>query len=148
MFLLWIIIPLFILYSILIIYFWLSWRSIPEFILPAGPASTKISVIIPARNEEANIGVLLQALQQQTYPRELFEVIVVDDHSEDDTVAVVKQFKEVKLLSVASNNINSFKKKAIETGITAATNELIVTTDADCRAPADWLQTIAGFKEY
>jgi cellulose synthase/poly-beta-1,6-N-acetylglucosamine synthase-like glycosyltransferase len=147
MILLWIIIPLFLLYSILIIYYWLSWRSIPDFIPSLNLTQTKISVIIPARNEENNIGFLLTALQQQTYPKELFEIIVIDDHSEDRTVEIVKQFTNVKLLQLRDDNINSHKKKAIETGIAAATGELIVTTDADCLPPEEWLQTIAAFKE-
>jgi poly-beta-1,6-N-acetyl-D-glucosamine synthase len=147
MILLWIIIPIFLLYSILIIYYWLSWRSIPDFILTQKLPPTKISVIIPARNEESNIGFLLTALQQQTYPKELFEVIVIDDHSEDRTAEIVKQFTDVKLLRLQDDNINSYKKKAIETGIAIATGELIVTTDADCLPSENWLQTIASFKE-
>jgi poly-beta-1,6-N-acetyl-D-glucosamine synthase len=147
MILFWIIIPLFILYSILIIYYWLSWRSIPVFIPSQNLPQTKISVIIPARNEESNIGFSLTALQQQTYPKELFEVIVIDDHSEDRTAEIVKQFTNVKLLRLQDDGINSYKKKAIETGIAAATGELIVTTDADCVPPIEWLQTIAAFKE-
>ena len=144
MILLWIVIPLFILYSVLIMYYWFSWRSVPEFV-PVLNASTKISVIIPARNEESNIGSLLAALQQQTYPKELFEVIVIDDHSEDKTADVVRQFNSVKLLALPDENINSYKKKAIETGIAAATGELIVTTDADCIPSANWLQVMAAF---
>ena len=80
---------------------------------------------------------LLAALQQQTYPKELFEVIVIDDHSEDRTAEIVKQFNDVKLLSLQNESINSYKKKAIETGIAAATGELIVTTDADCIPPEE-----------
>jgi len=132
MILLWIIIALFILYSILIIYYWQSWRSIPDFIPAKKLLQTKISVIIPARNEEVNIGFLLTALQEQTYPRELVEIIVIDDHSEDKTTEIVDQYKEVKLLQLKDDSINSYKKKAIETGIAAATGDLIVTTDADC----------------
>jgi biofilm PGA synthesis N-glycosyltransferase PgaC len=147
MILLWIIIPLFLLYSVLIIYYWLSWRSIADFIPSEKLPGTKISVIIPARNEEGNIGYLLTALQQQTYLKDLFEVIVIDDHSEDRTAEIVKQFIDVKLLSLKDDAINSYKKKAIETGIAAATGELIVTTDADCLPSPEWLQTIAAFKE-
>lgn len=147
MILLWIIIPLFLLYSVLIIYYWLSWRSIPDFIPSKNLPQTKISVVIPARNEESNIGFLLTALQQQTYAIELYEVIVIDDHSDDRTVEIVKQFTHIKLLRLQDDGINSYKKKAIETGIGAATGELIVTTDADCVPPPEWLQTIASFKE-
>src|SRR4026207_778275 len=116
MILLWIIIPLFLVYSILIIYYWLSWRSVPGYTSTQDLFKTKISVIIPARNEEGNIGFLLTALQQQTYPKELFEVIVIDDHSEDRTAAIVRQFTDVRLLSLQNESINSYKKKAIETG--------------------------------
>lgn len=145
--LLYIIIVLFLLYSLLIVYYWQSWKAIPEYDPSANTPQTNISIIIPARNEEENIGSLLEALQQQTYPKELLEIIVVDDHSTDKTADIVRQFPSVKLLLLQQDNINSYKKKAIETGIAAATGELIVTTDADCIPPANWLQTIASFKE-
>jgi len=140
-------IVLFVLYSILIIFYWQSWKSIPDFVLSGQSPQTKISVIIPARNEEENIGRLLLALQQQIYPGELFEVIVVDDHSADKTAIIVQQFPAVRLLQLKEDNINSYKKKAIETGIAVATGELIVTTDADCMPAKEWLRSIAIFKE-
>ncbi len=147
MILLLIFIFLFICYSILILYYWQSWRSIPDFTLSNQTVSTFISVIIPARNEEENIGNLLKALQEQTYPKELFEIIVVDDHSTDKTAEIVAQFENVKLLHLEDDINNSYKKKAIETGIAAASGELIVTTDADCIPSSEWLQTIASFKK-
>ncbi len=147
MILLIIIIFLFAGYSTVIIYYWLNWKSIPDFVNSNGVPQIKISVIIPARNEEANIGLLLRALLLQTYPKDLYEVIVVDDHSEDKTVEIIKKFDDVKLIELNKDNINSYKKKAIETGIAHAENELIVTTDADCLPSKNWLQTIAAFKE-
>lgn len=147
MILLYIIIAFFILYSWLIIYYWLAWRSIPGYTASISKFQLKISVIIPARNEEKNIAQLLQALQEQTYPKELFEIIVVDDHSTDGTVNIVQQYPAVKLLRLIEDDINSYKKKAIETGIAAATGDLIVTTDADCLPSKDWIKTIAAFKE-
>ena len=109
--------------------------------------NVKISVIIPARNEEKNIGNLIRALERQTYSRHLFQIIVIDDHSTDKTAEIVLQFPGVKLLQLKENKINSYKKKAIETGIAAASNELIVTTDADCIPPEEWLQSIVSFRE-
>src|SRR5688500_8028883 len=138
---------LFVLYSILIIYYWLSWKSIPGFVFSPRKPQTMISIVIAARNEEANIAHLLGSLEQQVYPRELFEVIVVDDHSTDTTAHIVKQFPRVKLISLKDDNINSYKKKAIETGIGTATGSLIVTTDADCSCKPGWLNTIVGFYE-
>ncbi len=147
MILLYIIITLFIIYTLLIFYYWRLWSAIPIFKSPDNKQTISISVIIPARNEEENIGKLLQSLQAQSYPVKLFEVIVVDDHSTDKTAAIVQQFPSVKLIQLKEDKINSYKKKAIETGIAAANGELIVTTDADCMPGRNWLQTIASFKE-
>lgn len=147
MIILYIIISLFFFYSLLIIYYWLGWRSIPDYDPSILSPSQKISVIIPARNEEDNIGNLLLALQGQTYPKDLFEIIVVDDHSTDGTVNIIQQFPGIKLLQLKEDGINSYKKKAIETGIGSATGDVIVTTDADCLPPPDWLKIIASFKE-
>lgn len=142
-----VVIVLFIFYSLLIFYYWKNWKLIPVYTTPQRNPTTRISVIVPARNEERNICTLLQALQQQTYPHELTEIIVIDDHSTDRTAELIRQFSGVKLLQLDATGINSYKKKAIETGITAATGDLIVTTDADCIPPPGWLQTIAACKE-
>ena len=142
-----IIIVLFVAYSVLIIYYWLGWRNIPKFISPGKKNTTRISVIIPARNEEANIRNLLASLEQQTYNKDLYEVIVADDHSTDSTVEIVQQSRYARMVQVPGEAIHSSKKKAIETGIGIAKGDLIVTTDADCIAPKNWLQAIAAFKE-
>lgn len=137
---------LFIGYSLLLFRFRQSWEQLALF-QPGHPASTRISVIIPARNEEHNIGPLLLALQQQSYPAAFTEIIVVDDHSTDRTAEIVQSFPAVTLIRLQEEGINSYKKKAIEKGIAAATGELIVTTDADCIPGRDWLNSIAAFKE-
>ena len=89
---------------------------------------------------------------EQSYPKELFEVIVVDDHSQDDTAAIVKRYadRNVKLILLKdhiNSPLNSYKKKAIEIAIAEASGTLIVTTDADCYLPKCWLETIAAFYE-
>nr|AQQ74717.1 hypothetical protein [uncultured bacterium] len=137
---------LFLGYSLLIFFYWQSWKSIPGFIGGEERCSTFVSVIIPARNEEENIGQLLSALAKQTYPSDNFEVIVIDDNSTDNTAEIVRGFPNIKLLYLGSDAINSYKKKAIELGVNAAAGELIITTDADCVPPADWLQTIVSYK--
>lgn len=142
-----IVILLFVCYSLLILYYWLAWRAVPIYTASAIIPATKISVIIPARNEEKNIGALLEALQKQSYPKEFFEVIVIDDHSADQTANIVSQYHSIKLISLKDEGINSYKKKAIETGIATATGDLIVTTDADCIPGENWLSTIATFKK-
>jgi cellulose synthase/poly-beta-1,6-N-acetylglucosamine synthase-like glycosyltransferase len=141
------------LYMLLILYYWRSWLTIPGFKLQTinHKPQTHISVIIPARNEEENITACLDSLCKQSYPKELFEVLVVDDHSTDKTAAIVNNFagKNIILISlkdfIPACEINSYKKKAIEVAIEHSTGELIVCTDADCMAGPNWLQTIAAF---
>ncbi len=149
-------IVLFILYAWLIIYYRQGWLQIPisnEQVGSGNTFSTSISVIIPARNEEGNIHICLESVTSQTYPKNLFEVIVVDDFSTDRTAEIINSFagKNVILLSLKDftkeGELNSYKKKAIEIAITKAKGELIVTTDADCIVPDTWLQNIASFYE-
>ena len=149
-----IIVLLFLLYIMLIIYYKISWSSIPDFTAtkPLNQLSTKISVIIPARNEAQEIKKCLQAVCNQTYPAGLFEVIVVDDFSTDNTAEIVLSFQSsnIRLLHLSdfvSEKLNSYKKKAIEIAIGASTGSLIVTTDADCFMGKHWLQTIASLYE-
>jgi cellulose synthase/poly-beta-1,6-N-acetylglucosamine synthase-like glycosyltransferase len=139
---------LFAAYAALIIYYWYGWITAKEYQPSLQTPTVLISVLIPARNEAKNISACLQSLLKQTYPKHLYEIIVVDDFSEDETAAVVKGFSAIRLLQLKDfvpGKINSYKKKAIEVGISQAKGELIVTTDADCTAPANWLQTIAAF---
>jgi cellulose synthase/poly-beta-1,6-N-acetylglucosamine synthase-like glycosyltransferase len=147
---------LMVVYAVLIAYYHSAWNRLPEFVLPEKNASVFISVVIAARNEEGNINALLQSLYDQRYPKELFEVIIIDDHSTDNTWSLLQEQRlspmQVKPLQLQEfvderNVIASYKKKAIETGINAATGTLIVTTDADCRFNPLWLQTIAAFYE-
>lgn len=105
-----------------------------------------LSIIIPARNESANIEKCIQSILTQSYP--LYEIIVVDDHSTDDTPLIVaqyaKQYPQVQLIHLKDyldgQSTNAFKKKAIEIGVNKSKGDWIVTTDADCMVPANWLQ--------
>lgn len=153
---------LFIFYGVLIDYYRRAWKAIPCPSIPgasaphtpAERANTRISVLVPARNEHDNIGACLTALSRQSYPKDLYEVIVIDDHSTDDTAAIVKTFTApgfsvfcLRLSEATETMPRSGKKFAIESGIAAAGGQLIITTDADCRFHPDWLQTIASFYE-
>ena len=140
-------------YAGLLFYYRSSWLQIPVFhpVTANVKPTTFITVLIPARNEEGNLPHLLDSLRAQTYPAELVEVIVIDDHSTDETVNVVKQYARFKVLSlqdfIPEGAINSYKKKAIEIGIQHSRGTLIVTTDADCYTEPNWLKTIADFYE-
>lgn len=143
-------------YAILINFYHRAWNQLPVYKAPDNKPSTFISVVVAARNEEDNIPVLLESLNSQRYPSSLFEVIVVNDHSTDNTWSILQQaaYPEISLkpLNLAAYlaetaGTRSFKKKAIETGIREARGTLIVTTDADCRLGDGWLHSIASFYE-
>ncbi len=127
------------------------WRALPT--LSAPPAfhpSVRISVVIAARNEAAYIESCLQSILRTYYPVALREVIVVDDYSEDDTAVRVARLAakmpgtlQLLRLSEANPPAPPGKKSALQYGIAHATGELIVTTDADCIAPPQWLRLLA-----
>jgi cellulose synthase/poly-beta-1,6-N-acetylglucosamine synthase-like glycosyltransferase len=108
----------------------------------------KVSVIIPARNEENNIGRCLDAIQQQDYPKNFREIIVADDHSTDQTASIVNT-KGVKLVTVKDLPAGTvaFKKMALTAAIQASEGDTIITTDADCIASPSWLKTIMAVKQ-
>jgi cellulose synthase/poly-beta-1,6-N-acetylglucosamine synthase-like glycosyltransferase len=105
-----------------------------------------ISVIIACRNEEISIPGLVQALEQQDYPSNLFEVLIVDDNSYDNTVKIAASSHSINNLRILSNH-GSGKKAAIKTGINVAAGKYILTTDADCLPPKTWIRTIADYFE-
>ena len=138
---------LLVIYSLLIDYYRRAWNAIPE---PesARIAGVKATIVIAARNEEENIPVLLLCLEAQDYPKELFEVIIVDDHSTDNTWHLLSSHhKSINLHAMQLSPGNTGKKKAIELAVNAASGKLIVQTDADCTMSAEWLRSVAAFYE-
>ncbi|MGC4101184.1 glycosyltransferase [Ferruginibacter sp.] len=143
---------LLLLYCLFILFYWKSWIAIPEFKAASiyNEPQPFISIIIPARNEERNIKSVLNSVLNQSYPATLFQIIVVDDHSTDNTAAIVSSMNNpcIRLLSLKdfiTTGTIAYKKKAIEVAVKQSTGELIVATDADCIVPPNWLQTIAAF---
>ncbi|RYZ51464.1 MAG: glycosyltransferase [Sphingobacteriales bacterium] len=134
-------------YCILMLLYAYGWRRSVAKVDPYRSDPRFISVIIPARNEADNIAACLQSILENSYPSDSYEVIVVDDHSEDDTASIVDSFNDqnVKCLRLADymaagEKLNAFKKKALDTGISEARGEIILTTDADCIVPKTWLR--------
>ncbi len=103
----------------------------------------KFSIIIAVRNEKINIRSVLDFLRVQKYPVSAFEVIVVDDHSEDDTALITEEYMGVypdfNLKLVTLGVTDTGKKNAIVKGIGNALFPWIITTDADCKMEPDWL---------
>lgn len=142
---------LLLLYSSLIILYriWFK-RLVPFSVSVDHSPKTSFSVIIPARNEALNIYACLSSILNQEYPGKLFEVIVIDDFSTDNTVTIIKTLQtkhaNLQLIQLADElqgeKINAYKKKAIEIGIRKSSGDWIVTTDADCSAEKQWLCTL------
>jgi cellulose synthase/poly-beta-1,6-N-acetylglucosamine synthase-like glycosyltransferase len=102
-----------------------------------------VSVVVACRNEEKLLPNLLKDLSSQDYPDNLFEVIVVDDNSTDETFNIAEAYKGISNLRVIKNE-GKGKKTAIRNGINSSSGELIITTDADCRMGVRWIRTIAA----
>ncbi len=142
-------------YAVLLLYYRKAWEDIPPLSPETIPEEELpfVSTIISARNEEMKIADCLHSLTKQTYPREKLEAIVINDHSEDNTSTIISSFSSrfpfIKLIELGkytgTASLNSYKKKAIETGISLAKGELILTTDADCIAPPNWIKTVASY---
>lgn len=106
--------------------------------------SIKISVIIPFKDENANLRNLLKSLSSQNYPKENYEVVFVDDGSSDNSIEIIRNFSKKNFrLITAHNKKLPGKKGALERGITNASFDIIVLTDADCEPEKDWLLSIS-----
>jgi cellulose synthase/poly-beta-1,6-N-acetylglucosamine synthase-like glycosyltransferase len=112
----------------------------------AGGQNSFVSVIVPARNESKEIVRCLESLCQQDYPAASLEIIVVDDHSTDQTLQIARDFatrltdKQVSVLSLAES---AGKPNAIAQGVRNAKGELILCTDADCVVGRGWIGSMA-----
>jgi cellulose synthase/poly-beta-1,6-N-acetylglucosamine synthase-like glycosyltransferase len=141
-------------YCLLILLYRKWWLDLPLFSYrqPAEP-DTFFSVIIPARNEEENIRSCLSSVLEQEYPADMLEVIVINDHSTDNTESILRQMQQqypnLVLINLADHlggkQLNAYKKKAIELAIDQSKGNWIVTTDADCLVSRNWLQAMHAF---
>lgn len=142
-------------YTLLMVRYRRGWSRIQPFEPGEGTVpKTSVSIVIPARNEEARIERCLDGVVDQEYPDDRMEVAVVDDHSEDRTAERVGAYsdKGVRLISMGDGRSGpgthaEGKKKALEAGVSQTTGEFIVTTDADCSHPPRWIATISAFRE-
>ncbi|RDV11828.1 glycosyltransferase [Pontibacter diazotrophicus] len=136
-------------YAWIILRRWDAWQDLPVSDAPVGYIpDVRLSVIIPVRNEAKNILLLLQDLEAQQYPKELLEVLVVDDHSEDNTVELINEYKagstmSIRLLQLKDYPAMQLKKAGVQKGVELAQGELLVLTDGDCRVGPEWLRQYA-----
>lgn len=146
------IVLLFILLIYVVLIVQLSWgfTKIKTFKSSDLTPKTAFTVVVPFRNEEKNLGKLLDSISQLNYPIPLLQIVMVDDFSKDDSVSIYNQWRinhqEVDT-TLLENLIlsNSPKKDALGRAIPIAKHEWIVTTDADCIVDKNWLSILDNY---
>ncbi|MFZ4476821.1 MAG: glycosyltransferase, partial [Saprospiraceae bacterium] len=94
-------------YAVIMLFYWYGWQRLPEVpYLEDEAAIQSLTVVIPARNEEQNMADCLYSILACQYPYEKFEVLVIDDHSDDDTVAIVEWYE---LNAMVQSNVSLFR---------------------------------------
>lgn len=123
---------------------------IPTYKKSDNKPETYFAMVVPFRNEKENLPHLLESFKNLNYPKSLFEIIFVDDFSEDDSVKLIYNWRmeNGKFHTTLLENLrisNSPKKDAITRAIPIIKNEWIITTDADCVVPENWLMTLDNY---
>jgi GT2 family glycosyltransferase len=113
-----------------------QFKAAPYFPLPQTP---RVSVVVASYNGANTLKLCLQSLEQLNYPN--YEVILVDDGSKDNTPQIAAQFPGVRTIRHPKNQGLSVARN---TGIHAATGDIVAFTDSDCRADEDWLHYLVG----
>ena len=113
-------------------------------------ATNTFSICIPFRNEAHNLPILLNSLYNLNYPTSLFEIILINDDSTDNFEQIIESFKlqntaiNLKLIT-NKRKTNSPKKDALNYAVEIANYNWIITTDADCIVPVNWLLQFNAF---
>jgi poly-beta-1,6-N-acetyl-D-glucosamine synthase len=127
-------------YYCLLVVLLIGWSRALRQVVPAQDAGEQmITVVIAIRNEEKHMHRLLSDLAAQQYGN--FEVVIVNDHSSDASAGLLRASALANLTVL--QNAGAGKKSAIATGVSSARGSVIVTTDADCSLPPQWLKTIS-----
>jgi cellulose synthase/poly-beta-1,6-N-acetylglucosamine synthase-like glycosyltransferase len=132
------------------VYIIIGWNTVKRPQIKLSGFTTKVTVLIAARNEEERMHLTIEDILIQDYPKHLTEIIIVDDHSTDRTSEIIGSYanRGVKLLQLNEDKpLNSYKKKALAEAIKLSSGELMVATDADCRMGSKWLSTVVGYFE-
>ncbi|WP_299065699.1 glycosyltransferase [uncultured Polaribacter sp.] len=140
---------LYVLYAVLIISLAIGFTRVKEFTYKTSTQFTKFTVIIPFRNESEKLPLLLNSILELNYNLEFVEFLFIDDASSDNSTEIVANtLKETGINYTILKNkrvSNSPKKDAITSAIAVAKNNWIVTTDADCILPKEWLKVFSCF---
>lgn len=139
------------------IYAWIFYKLYKSWIIISGGKKkalisnslSHVSIIIPARNEERHIKNCIESILANNYPKELIEILVINDDSSDQTADIVRSFElhQVRCINLVEYPIPNqfglaYKKWAIELGVKLASHDVIITTDADTLMKPTWLSSM------
>jgi cellulose synthase/poly-beta-1,6-N-acetylglucosamine synthase-like glycosyltransferase len=124
-----------------------GFNRVKKFEATAKTPTTFFSIVVPFRNESSHLPFLLESIRNLNYPIELFEIILIDDFSEDDSVRQIYNWRmeNGSFQTTLLENIRlskSPKKDAISRAVPIVQQQWLVTTDADCLVPKDWLLSL------
>lgn len=128
----------------------LGFSKTKTFETPNLPPKTAFTIVVPFRNEEKNLGKLLDSISQLNYPISLIQIVMVDDFSKDNSVRIYNQWRmahEAVDTTLLENMVLSYspKKDALTRAIPIAKHDWVVTTDADCNVPKNWLLALDNY---
>jgi poly-beta-1,6-N-acetyl-D-glucosamine synthase len=139
---------------LLLYYFTFLWsvrEGLSHTVRPSAHATPFVSVVVAVRNEQQNIEHCLGSVANQTYDRSNYEILVVDDHSTDQTTGIVRRFAQpggqpaTLLYSLSGDGARAYgKPAAISLGVERAKGEIILCTDADCTVEPGWMSSMVG----
>jgi cellulose synthase/poly-beta-1,6-N-acetylglucosamine synthase-like glycosyltransferase len=132
---LWAVLGIGVLHCAVFLHVFFRFRSLPKAV--SKEVLHSFSIIVPVRNEAATLRPLIAQLIQLDYPQDQFEIIVVDDASEDGTLDQLPAAPNLKILQLPEGKVG--KKRAIELGVAHAAYDWIITTDGDCSISPTWL---------
>ena len=126
------------------------WKKIPSNI-PQDPSKEKVAVLVAARNERYSIRACITSLLEQSYDKKCYKVYLLDNHSRDGTAEMVHDLVGPNFEITPLHNLlpedETFKKEALKYGVDQSDASWILTIDADCAAPKDWIKTLLQFAQ-
>ncbi|MDZ4746632.1 MAG: glycosyltransferase [bacterium] len=139
------------LYSFRIAFFWIGFLRHGRMLRATTNALPRVTVVVPARDEEHNIERCLRSLEASDYPLDLLQIVVVDDRSSDGTLAILQRFATTmptllvlsKTEGDAHPNLKG-KPGALQFGFDHATGDVLLMTDADCKVHPQWIRAMAA----
>jgi len=136
------------LYVIFLLVLFIGWSRISSQEVAFIEPHYKYSIVVAFRNESNNLLNLIESVKGLDFPKSSYELILVNDHSTDNYQNTLSRFDTGKLtVKQYSLTDTSGKKKALAMGIAMAEGDVILTTDADCKLPVNWLEIYAYYFE-